>query len=63
MISIEKQIEARRKLVMSARQARMQGFTREEWKNAQVVKEFTLNCELPNDIVEHISAFVWTFSR
>jgi len=62
-IDVQSKIEARKRLMLSAKSAKMQGISRDAWENAQVIREFATKSALHNDIVEHIAAWVWTFRR
>lgn len=62
-VNIEQQIEARKRLVLSAKMARSQGISRDEWENSQQIRDFVLKLGLARDIPEHIAAWVWTFRR
>lgn len=63
LVNIEQQIEARKRLVLSAKMAWNQGISRDEWENSQEIQEFVLKLGLARDIHEHIAAWVWTFRR
>lgn len=49
--------------MLSAKTARTQGISRDEWEKAEVVQEFVSKADLRYDIIEHIAAWVWTFRR
>lgn len=54
---------ARMRLVASAKKALFDGFSRDEWETSEVIQEFVRQNNLEPEIVEHISAWVWTFRR
>lgn len=54
---------ARRRLVASASRAMFDGFSQVEWKTSEVIQEFVKRSALNPEIVEHISAWVWTFEK
>ena len=51
-------IESRMRLHMSARSAFMQGFSKEQWVNSDIVQNFAKKNNL-DDEIEHFASFVW----
>lgn len=63
MTDFEEKVNARKRLMMSAKTAQRAKISRSQWENAQVVKDFALQAGLHHDIVHHIASWVWTFER
>lgn len=63
MNAITKQIEARKRLVLSAKMACRNGFSQDQWENTKEILDFTLKTGLPMDTVRHIGVWIWTFRR
>jgi len=61
--SVEAKKDARYRLMQSARSARQDGFSQEVWVKHPAILEMSSKYDLHPDILEHISAWVWTFRR
>jgi len=61
--STEKQINCRYRLIQSASLSKRIGITPEQWKNDLQITNFVLESGLDVSLLEHIAAWVWTFSR
>ena len=58
-MNIENQILARKRLIWSAKMAKIEGFSMSEWESDEQVTEFCQESELDVSLLEHISWFVW----
>jgi len=59
----KKKAMARQALIRSARIAHSQGFSPEFWSMHPETQGMKFTFSLKEDILTHIAAFVWTFSR
>lgn len=59
----EKQSNGRYILVQSAKLAKLDGFSRDEWENSDELKEVIDKYNISADIIEHIGSWVWTFKK
>lgn len=59
----EKQINLRFRLMQSASFAKRSGHSADAWKNDSQIKNAVLESGLSLNLLEHISAWVWTFNR
>ncbi len=62
-VDYEQLIADRRLLIASAKHAYYNGFSKDEWEKSTIVQEFLITSKLKPNVIEHISAWIWTFRR
>lgn len=59
----EAKIEARYKLVQSAKLAYRSGYSQIEWMQSDTAQNYVKKTGLDEDILDHIASWVWTFKK